>query len=419
MYALIDANSFYASAEKVFDPSIRDKPVVVLTNNDGCICAMCPRAKASGVKKFVPYHTVKAQLARHACVIRSSNYELYDDLSAKMMDVLSHFAPAQHVYSIDECFLFFDQYTPAEPWLVYAQRMQQAVWRQLRLPVGVGIGSTPTLAKVASHAGKKLGTANGVAVIVSSQQRQWALQQMACAEVWGIGQRIAKRLAVMGITTAWQLAQQDPKAMRKQFSVEIERTVRELNGEACQHWDAVRAAKQQIFSTRAFGEKVTDRHSLRQSLAWHAEKVAAKCRRQGSVVKALQIFARSNPFNNDPYYQRSVVHRFTVPTMDTRQLVQAASQAAEHIFKAGIIFHKSGVGAIELVQDEFIQTDLFEPSQDKPALMHCLDRVNERYGAYTMGVAAKGITPKWSMRRHFLSPQYTTAWRDIPKITCD
>lgn len=419
MFALVDANSFYASAEKVFDPSIRRKPVVVLTNNDGCICAMCERAKQTGVKKFGPYHEVKDQLAKFGCVIRSSNYELYDDLSTKMMDVVARFAPEQHVYSIDECFLQFSGFVPESGWEVYGQDIRRAVWREVRLPVGVGIASTPTLAKAASHAGKRLpGFHRGIAVIDSPVVREQILQQMQTQDVWGVGKKIAQRLAFMGINNAWQLACASPKAMRKQFSVEIERTVRELNGETCLAWTETRAAKQQIFSTRAFGEKVTDYTSLRQSLCLHAEHVGAKARRQKSAVKAIQFFARANPFQPDQYYHKSCIHRFAVPTSDTTQLVLAATEAAQQIFKLGVVFHKSGAGAIELVQNEFIQTDLFDSNPERPELMACMDHINRKYGAHTLGVAAKGIQPKWRMRRAYLSPQYTTQWKDIPTIEC-
>jgi DNA polymerase V len=420
MYALVDANSFYASAEKVFDPSIRAKPVVVLTNNDGCICAMCDYAKQTGVKKFGPYHQVKDILAQHGCVIRSSNYELYDDLSRKMMKVIARYAPEQYVYSIDECFLYFAQMQPQHGWQYHAEMIRWAVWRDVRLPVGVGSGPTPTLAKAASHAGKKIAkfNASNIAVISNPMEREYVLKRMGVGDVWGIGRRISAKLELMGIHTAWDLACASPKAMRKQFSVEIERTVRELNGEPCLHWDAVKAVKQQIFSTRAFGEKVTDLDSLRQSLCLHAEHVGAKIRGQGSAVKTLKIFAQSNPFSQDQYYKKALEHQFTVPTSDTLQLVSAVSAAAEQIYQPGIIFHKSGVGAVALIQQEYVQEDLFNQSQDKRELMLCLDGVNRRYGKHAMGVAAKGITPKWRMRRQYLSPQYTTNWADIPKISC-
>ena len=418
MYALVDANSFYASAEKVFDPAIRHRPVVVLTNNDGCICALCEYAKALGVKKFGPYYKVKGLLAKHNAVIRSSNYELYDYLSNKMMQVIGEFAPDQHIYSIDECFLYFDNWQPPSGWLSHALAIQQAVWQQLRLPVGVGIASTPTLAKAASFAGKRLSDKQGIAVLDSPEKTQAVLQAMHVQDVWGVGKRIAARLEAQGIQTAWALANTCPKALRKQFSVEIERTVRELNGTTCIEWDAERANKKQIYSTRAFGKAVTTQQALRESLCWHAEKVAEKLRRQGSKACLLTLFTHANPFANTRQYHKAVQHRFAQPTNDTRALVEAASRASVVLYKAGILLHKCGVGAIEIIDTEQEQQDMFAQLTHNPKVMQCMDAINARYGSQTIGAAAKGIHPQWSMKREYLSPQYTTNWRHLPKIEC-
>ena len=418
MYALVDANSFYASAEKVFDPAIRQRPVVVLTNNDGCICALCENAKQLGVKKFGPYYKVKGLLTRHNAVIRSSNYELYDYLSNKMMQVIGEYAPDQHVYSIDECFLHFDTWQPEAGWKAHAAAIQQAVWQQLRLPVGVGIAATPTLAKVASFAGKRLGDRNGIAVLDSPQKVEEVLRAMHVQDVWGVGKRIAARLENQGIHSTWELANSCAKALRKQFSVELERTVRELNGITCIQWDAERANKKQIYSTRAFGHPVTMQQALRESLCWHAEKVAEKLRRQGSKASLLTLFTHANPFANTRQYHKAVQHRFAQPTNDTRALVEAASRASVDLFKAGILLHKCGVGAIEIVDTEQEQTDMFAQLTHNPKLMQCMDAINTRYGSQTIGAAAKGIHPDWKMKREYLSPQYTTNWQHLPKIAC-
>lgn len=419
MYALVDANSFYASAEKVFDPAIRHKPVVVLTNNDGCICAMCDYAKQLGVSKFGPYYKVKGLLAKSGAVIRSSNYELYDYLSNKMMQVVGQFAPDQHIYSIDECFLHFDRWQPDEGWDGYARRIKQAVWQQLRLPVGVGIGSTPTLAKVASFAGKRLGNGDGIAILATHQAIETTLKQMNTIDVWGVGKRIAARLETMDIHTAWQLACACPKVMRTQFSVELARTVSELNGSPCIAWNAERANKKQVYSTRAFGHPVTELTDLHQALAWHAEKVAEKLRRQGSSANTLTLFAHANPFASTGHYHKAVQHKFARPTNDVRAMTEVASRAVSDLYKAGILFHKCGVGAIELTDDDHIQPELFDTGTHNPELMKCMDRINSRYGSQTIGTGAKGTHQSWRMKRDFLSPQYTTNWQHLPKINCD
>ena len=418
MFALIDVNSFYASAEKIFDPSIRQRPVVVLTNNDGCICALCDQAKLLGVKKFGPYYKVQDMLRAHGAVIRSSNYELYDDLSNKMMEVIGRFAPRQHVYSIDECFLDFSQWVPKEGWADYAQMIKETVARELRLPVSVGISSTPTLAKVASFVAKKRKTNKGTAVLVNDAIRRRVLGQMQVSDIWGVGKRIAARLAAMNVESALTLADSCPKAMRKQFSVEIERTVRELNGTFCFEWESLPVEKKQTFSTRAFGSPVTDFADLRQSLAWHAERVSEKVRRQESAIQVLTVFAHANPFASTGHYHRSVQHTFAFPVNDVSSLVRIVSKAAREIYRPGVKFHKSGVGAIALCPVAQSQPDLFNMCESKPELMQCMDLINQRYGKNTLGIAAKGINVKWSMKRNFLSPQFTTNWQDIPKITC-
>ncbi|MCU7553390.1 Y-family DNA polymerase [Alteromonas sp. ASW11-19] len=419
MYALVDANSFYASAEKVFDPAIRNRPVVVLTNNDGCICALCDRAKQLGVKKFGPYYKVQKFLQQHGAVVRSSNYELYDDLSNKMMCIVGAFAPDMHVYSIDECFLNFGNWQPSAGWMHYANDIKQAVWQQLRLPVGVGLGTTPTLAKAASHAGKRLGNKNGLAVLDTPQRIQSILSQMHVSDIWGVGKRISARLEAQGISTAWQLAQCDPKSIRKQFSVETERTVRELNGTPCIAWDTERANKKQIYSTRAFGEKVTSHNALREALCWHAEKVAEKLRRQQSSAVTLTLFAHANPFASEGHYHKAIQHKFAHPTSDTRALVQVASQASVTLFKAGVLFHKCGLGAIEIVDDDLVQPDMFSQLSHNPKLMACMNSINRKYGNSAIGSAATGIQRSWSMKRNHLSPQFTTNWQHLPKIHCN
>lgn len=425
MYALCDANSFYASCEKVFDPSIRNKPVVVLTNNDGCICAACGIAKQLGIgKKFVPFFQMADQLYKAGAVIRSSNYELYADLSQRMMDVCATFGPEQHIYSIDECFLKFSLADHSfihnetnNGWFEYARKIRRAVWQQVRLPIGVGIGTTPTLAKAANHASKRLKGFRGVAVISNDQQRQHILSNMAVQDVWGVGSKIAKRLALMGINNAWQLANCKPALIRKSFSVVLERTVRELNGEVCLNWDDVRSNKKEIFSTRSFGQRITDITELRLALSRHAAIAASKARAQKSLVKQMIIFAGSSP-HDENYYKQSQLQRFVIPTNDTRYICQAAAYASEKIYQPNIRFYRCGVGLLELVDESSYQFDLFDQSKDNPKLMSCMDSINKRYGSDTLQLAGQGINRSWAMKRQFLSPQYTTRWRDLPKIQC-
>lgn len=418
MYALVDAISFYASCEKVFDPLIRNRPVVVLTNNDGCICAVCPIGRRLGIPKFKPYFQIKHFLAKHNVVIRSSNYELYADLSEKMMNVIGRFCDNQYVYSIDESFLQFKKYNHIiNDWHKYGHEIRRAVWQETRLPVGVGFGSTPTLAKAANHAAKKLPGYNGVAIVDDVASRKEVLSKMTVTDVWGIGSRLGKRLNVLGIVTAWDLANQSPKIMRRQFSVLVERTVNELNGIVCLNWDDVKQPKKEIFSTRSFGQRVNESHHLKTALVSHGVIVARKLRQQHSRVKKLAIFAASSP-HDDNYYNKSIMCEFPVATDNTLNIANAISTAFDSIYASGVNFYRCGVGAIELENSHFQQHDLFSLNEDDPELMHCYDGINHRYGNDTLQLAAQGRIEKWHMRREFLSPSFTSKWRDIPKIRC-
>lgn len=418
MYALVDAVSFYASAEKVFDPSIRNKPVVVLTNNDGCICAVCPIARRLGVPKFKPYFQVKSFLDKHGVVVRSSNYELYADLSDRMMNVISRFCDNQYIYSIDESFLYFDHYESCiKDWHEYGHKIRQAVWKETRLPVGVGFGTTSTLSKAANHAAKKLSGFNGVAVINSKTSKDEILSRMSVEDVWGIGSKIANRLKLEGIYSAAQLSQQNPKNMRKQFSVVTERTVNELNGISCLSWDEVQSPKKEVFSTRSFGQRITTKDELRAALVTHAAIVGRKIRKQSSLVKKLMVFASSSP-HDELYYKQAIVYPFIMPTDNTCEMAQAINSVIDSIYTEGVRFYRCGVGAIELNNRAFMQPDLFIPDHTNGDLMKCLDSINHRYGDSSLKIATQGHDEKWQMRREFLSPQYTSQWRDIPKIQC-
>ncbi len=418
MYALVDAVSFYASAEKVFDPSIRNKPVVVLTNNDGCICAVCPIARRLGIPKFIPYFQVKSLLDRHGVVVRSSNYELYADLSEQMMNVMSRFCDNQYIYSIDESFLYFDQYESIiMNWHEYGHKIRKAIWKETRLPVGVGFGETATLSKAANHAAKKLSGFNGVAVIDSQISRDEILNRREVGDVWGIGSKIAKRLKCDGINSAALLAKQNLNHIRNQFSVVTQRTVSELNGVSCLSWDEVKSPKKEIFSTRSFGQRITTKHELRAALVTHASIVGRKVRRQNSLIKKLMLFASSSP-HDELYYKQSIVYPFIIATDNTCEIAKAINQVIDVIYSTGVRFYRCGVGAIELKSKAFIQPDLFMPDHTNDNLMQCLDKVNHRYGDSTLKLAVEGHHKKWQMRREFLSPQYTSQWRDIPKIQC-
>tara|TARA_B100001059_G_scaffold235671_1_gene282187 strand:- start:3794 stop:5050 length:1257 start_codon:yes stop_codon:yes gene_type:complete len=418
MFALVDANAFYCSAEQVFRPEWRDKPVVVLSNNDGCVVAANRQAKECGVEKFKPYFQMKVLCEQRGVIALSSNYELYGDLSSKMMEVIGRFAPEQHVYSIDESFLSFERTALAIPCLrEHGQTLRKSVWRECRLPVCVGIGPTLTLAKIANHAAKKIAGFDGVCVLDTLVERERVLAQLSVSDVWGVGKRLTTHLKHLGITTALQLAKYPAPLARKVFNVELERTVRELNGQVCKQWDEARADKKQIFSTRSFGERIEDETLLRQALCHHAGIASRKARKQQSLCKVLMCFASSSPFDDAPYNRR-VVHRFPYPTADVTQITQVVSEITAQLFSEGVRFYKVGVGLLDLVDGRQEQADLFNPAPNNTPLMSVFDGLNQRFGQNTLFLGAQGIEQKWQMRRQLLTPQYTTSWTDLPQVKC-
>lgn len=418
MYALVDAVSFYASAEKVFDPSVRDRPVIVLSNNDGNVIAVCPIARRLGIPKFEPYFKIKHLIDRYNVVVRSSNFELYSSLSERMLAVINRYSDNHYVYSIDESFLHLEGFEGLiNNWYDYGAKIRRAVWLETGLPVAVGLGSTPTLAKCANFAAKKLDGFRGIAVIDSETSRKSILNRMDVTDVWGIGSRLGSKLRFMGVKSALDLASQDPKYIRRCFSVVVERTVLELNGITCLSWDEVRQNKKEIFSTRSFGVRITDFDALSSALVSHGMSVAKKLRKQGSLAKNLYIFA-STSVHEEQVYKKSLLHSFEFPTSDSLVMANSINSAALRIFKPFTRFARCGVGAFNLVDGRHQQYDLFSESKDKPALMACLDDINQRFGSGTLTLA-KASSETWKMKQEFLSPRYTTRWSDIPVIKCD
>ena len=418
MYALVDANAFYASCETVFNPDLRNKPVIVLTNNDGCVCATNRIAKSLNIPKFSPYFKIRHLCEKNNVVVKSSNYELYADLSYKMMNIIGRYSDNQYIYSIDESFLNFKNYEKViDDFHAYGTQIRRAVYKETRLAVCVGMAPTPTLAKAANHMAKKVKSYRGVAVINDEQSRINMLSHMKVSDIWGIGRKISARLMADNIHTALDLANYPVGLARRHFSIDIEKTVRELNGEQCIHWDEVKSPKKQIYSTRSFGQRIFDKAQLYQSLSEHVAIVAKKLRNQSSLVRYMTIFASSSPFDDNPVYKKSF-HIFIAPTNDTSVMLTAIVESMDNIFSNNVAYYRAGVGCLDLIDECFQQQDLFEPSHDNIELMKCLDNINNRYGRNTLLFAAQGNERKWAMRREFLSPHYTTRWADIPKIDC-
>lgn len=415
MFALIDCNAMYVSCEQVFRPDLRGKPCVVLSNNDGIVVAANRQAKEVGIEKFDAYFKQKTLIEKKHVAVFSSNYTLYADLSSKMMNVISEFAERSHVYSIDETFIDLNGYSKLDLFN-YCLDIRKAVWKQCRLPVCVGVGQTLTLSKIANRIAKEHIRSNGVYVIDSEKKRLACLKSLPVSDVWGVGKRLTKRMNALGINTAYDLASMGFNDAKRTFNIDIERTVRELNGQVCKFWDDCSADKKQIFSTRSLGNRITNIDALREALAFHTAIVAKNARQQGSACAVIMAFASTSRFD-DIYHYFKQIHAFEYPTNDTIKLTRAVSEMASQLFRDGIQYYKIGVGALELVSDKHRQLDLFSKPEN-PALMKTMDTLNEKYGSGCVFLGTQGSDQQWAMSRSFLSPQYTTRVADLPKINC-
>ena len=421
MFALIDGNNFYVSCERVFDPKLEGRPVVVLSNNDGCVVARSQEVKALGVRMGVPWFQLRELARQHGIVAKSSNYSLYGDMSARMMAVLGQFSPDQEIYSIDECFLGMDAFAHLDL-TACGQLIRARVRQWLGLPVCVGFGETKTLAKLANHVAKKRPGFDGVCDLaaLSPAGRDALLEGIDVGEVWGVGYRGTPRLKALGLDNVKALRDADPKWLRREFSVVLERTVAELNGIPCIDLEEAAPAKQQIMSSRAFGAYVYDLAGLEEAVATYIGRAAEKLRRQGSRAGAVQVYVRTNPFKEDhPQYQRGLTVPLPEPADDTRLLVRAALLGLRRIFKPGYAYQKAGVMLMDLTDARHTQAALFDTVRGNPALMRVMDHVNACWGRGTLRLAAEGVpaTHGWRMRRGMMSPCYTMRWNDIPRVS--
>ncbi|UJF17729.1 Y-family DNA polymerase [Vibrio sp. SS-MA-C1-2] len=414
MFALVDANAFYASAEAVFRPDIRHKGIVVLSNNDGVVVAANRKAQEV-VPKFTPFFKVRHLCQQHNIEVFSSNYPLYADLSAKMMEVIGQFAPEQYIYSIDETFLSFNdcQQTDNE-YLQLGSEIRLNVWKKCRLPVCVGMAKTLTLAKLANRLAKKQRQQQGVCLFNSAEVIEQALAITPIDDVWGIGRRLTQRLNVLGIKTALDLTRYPFDRIKAEFNRTLCETVRELKGEACIHWHAVEEENRQIFSTRTLGQPVFCLDDLQQALIKHSQIAANKLRKKKQCAEALVIFAGDIAFDR-PNVRLQALYQFAQPTADSLIISQAVSKLVPQLFRPEVKYQKVGVGLIGLVKEQHVQSDLFIPD-DNRSLMTALDGLNQKYGQNTLFIAGQGIEQKWAMRQQYLSPHFTTNWKDIPII---
>ena len=421
VFALVDVNNFYVSCERAFNPKLANIPVVVLSNNDGCAVARSNEVKALGVKMGAPWFKMRDLAKQHGIIGLSSNYTLYGDMSNRVVTVLRNFTPDMEVYSIDESFLRVE--TTAQLFCGHAQMGQtirDRVYSWTGLPVCVGFGATKTLAKLANHLAKKNAQFNGVCDITNMQAGELSdwMQRIDVGEVWGVGRRIAARLAEMDIKTVFDLAHAESKALRKQFGVVMERTVSELCGVSCLALEDVAPHKKQIMSSRSFGAMQHTMQSVGEALAWHVHSAAEKLRRQKSVAGAVYVFVQTNRFKvENSQYNGSVVVPLADVTDDTSVLTKAAHAGLRHIYRDGYAYKKSGVMLMELEEKQLRQETLFDDPAARAKsekLMALLDGINTTWGGGTLRIGAAGFNQHWAMRSENRSPRYTTNWSELP-----
>ncbi|NWG38503.1 MAG: Y-family DNA polymerase [Hydrogenophilaceae bacterium] len=419
-YALIDGNNFYVSCERVFNPRLEGRPVVVLSNNDGCVVARSNEVKALGVKMGEPWFKLRDLARKHKIIAQSSNYTLYADMSNRMMAILGRYSPHQEIYSIDECFLGLGGLTHLDL-MAWGQRMRRQVRQWVGIPVCVGIGSTKTLAKLANHCAKKnLAGLDGVCNLdlLDEQAQDELFARIPVGEVWGVGRKLSEKLAARNIATVRDLRDADARTLRETFSVMLERTVMELRGISCMELEEMAPAKKQIVSSRAFGTYIHTLRELEEAVSLYMARAAEKLRAQHSVAGAVQVFIRTNPFKDGhPQYQAGITVPLPSPTADTRRLTHAAHIGLKHLFKPGYAYQKAGVMLMELRKAGHEQGMLFdEPTPDRPKLMDVIDRANGRWGRGTLRLASEGVEKTWHMKRGNLSPAWTTDWAQLPRV---
>ena len=417
--AIVDVNAFFVSCETAFQPWLKDKPVVVASNNDGAIVARNDAAKALGITMGQPVFELRHLVEQNRLHLFSSNYELYQSLSNRVMAILESQAPRSLEYSLDESFCLLHGIADPFNWALETQAM---IKNRLGLNVGIGISSTATLAKLANWAAKKWKSSTGCIVDLRDPARRDKLLKFAPVnEVWGIGSRLTEQLAGLGITSAWQLASADPKFLRRQFNVNVERTARELQGVACidvSHTGS--GQKQTIIASRSFGNRVSELEPLLEALANFVSIAAAKLRRQGSLANCIQVFARTSPYASVEQFCGSRIIALPFPTDDTRDLLRAAITAMKTIYRPGIQFAKAGVVLSQFSQRGLSTGDLFAeaPRRNSDALMAVMDAINAKQGRGTIRLARDASTGPWKMHREYLTPAYTTSWDSLPKVRC-
>ena len=417
MFALVDCNNFYVSCERVFNPFLINKPVVVLSNNDGCIIARSNEAKDLNIPMGAPFHIYRDFINAHKVKVYSSNYPLYGDMSNRVMTSLSYFNPNLEVYSIDEAFLKFNQGIKNDIGKDII-KIKKNIFKWTGVPVSIGIGPTKTLAKVANTLAKK-NNYNGIYDLSSKIKQDEILQNINVENIWGISRRWGSKLRMIGIGNALQLRDSSPRRIRKYLSVVVERIVYELRGVACLDLNEI-LPKKNIMCSRSFAKTISDKAILKQSIVDYAIRACEKMRNQNTRAQSIYVFLKTNKFNKGKQHHEGMAFGLNTPCSDTSQIIKLAMSAVDGIYKSGYLYQKAGIMLLDLIPADINQHDFFESinysSSDKR--MHIIDSLNKKFGSGTIANGSVRLKNKktWDNKRYYLSPRYTTQWDELPHV---
>lgn len=415
MIALVDCNNFYASCERVFRPDLAHKPIAVLSNNDGCIIARSQEVKALGIPMGAPLFKYRAELDKQGVSVFSANFSLYGDLSNRVMSVLKQHCPFIEIYSIDEAFLDLSL-IPQEQRGDYCRALRATVLRWVGIPVSIGVGPTKTLAKLANHVAKKHPNSQGVWLLTGTEKNR--LSSLPISEVWGIGRQLQKRLNQVGIHDYWQLSSMDKALARKMGSVNLERTIRELNGSPCIAMEMTTEPRQRILVSRSFGKDVSSYSDLEAALTTYATRAGEKLRQQKSLTASMYVFIQTNKHKDkNGQYKGHAKIQFQPYTNAPLQLTRAAAEGLRQIYKEGYQYKRGGVMLEELMPANMAQYCLFNESNSDRKLGSIMDAINQKMGGQTLQVAASLQGEKWRMNQNHRSPRYTTRWHELAKVS--
>jgi len=418
MIALADCNNFYASCERVFNPELKDKPIVVLSNNDGCIIARSNEAKILGIKMGEPVFKVRDIIDNNNVYVFSTNFALYGDMSSRVMSLLSDMSPEIEIYSIDEAFINF---TGVKDSVQLASKMKSIIAKSTGIPISIGIAKTKTLVKVANYIAKKQ-TANGVYALTEQPQIENALKELPVSKLWGVGSRHLQMLNSYGINTAYDFIQLNEEWVLEKMTIMGLRMQRELKGDPCFGIDAYPSRKKNIRTSRSFGVKVKSLQTIQESIIAHAARCAEKLRIENSCARYVSVILRTNPFSkSQDYYCGYKSINLDIPTNDSMEIISAAKILLGSIYKKGLIYTKSGVIVGDNVPADQVQLNLFYSEQGKEKrknLYKSVDFINQTMGRDKIQLLGQGIEKKWKLKRENLSPCYTTRWTDLLRVHC-